>query len=510
MARLNKVLQGKPDETMLKAVQGFFHENREHLIPGAINAIPVSPSVSALYESRLGRSANVESDGRQVLNKLEIQRGFYNPSNREPVLPGSGIKGAIRTALLDAVNNGRRTVRGERNRDLQQRLFNYTMRDLHQDPMRLVQFGDAAWQSPMNLNGAEIRFAVNRKKHPVEDQGTLVQSQAEQQGLYQLLECVPALRLRAFEGSLSILDVSSVGASSKLPDPGLQFGFAEIALACNRFYRPILNAELKLMQTRGFSDDKWRKAIDTLLSGDVAARLEHNRAFFLRVGRHSGAESVTLNGARSIKIMKGRGEQPEYLPESKTLWLAADELHDQRHLLPFGWLLVEMVSGVDQAPSWPEADIVSQSAISSVADWKQDVDTRRESLAEQQAHEQERRRIQIEEQQRIQKQQEDAERQKQDKLAAELAGLPEDAAQLVKLAQKERWQVDNNALLAGVERYLKDHEDISPTAVGKLHEILEKSWPGIMKNPDATKGKKAKPKYKDRPRGLAKQLLGLG
>jgi CRISPR-associated protein Csm5 len=76
----------------------------------------------------------------------------------------------------------------------------------------------------------------------------------------------------------------------------------------------------------------------------------------LRVGRHSGAESVTVSGARNgaIKIMKGRGQPPKYADAPKTLWLAADSKDQRTGLLPFGWLLVEVEPLEAPAQDWPE------------------------------------------------------------------------------------------------------------------------------------------------------------
>ena len=69
---------------------------------------------------------------------------------------------------------------------------------------------------------------------------------------------------------------------------------------------------------------------------------ERGDAFLLRVGRHSGAESVTLDGVRDIRIMQGRGMPARFADEATTVWLAAERENITRgDLLPFGWLLVE-------------------------------------------------------------------------------------------------------------------------------------------------------------------------
>ena len=380
--KLDGMLAGKANTEMLKRVQAFFHHNREWLIPAAVNLVPVSEEMEKLYKARVGKAANIERDGKQVLHALEIERAAYHPVDRRLYLPGTGLKGAIRTALLDAVNAGQDTRHGERNRDLQQRLFRYTMRDLYKDPMRLVQVGDCAWRAEDALNSAEILFAVNRKKRPVRKNGELLASQAEKQNLHQLLECATPFRFRAFQGHLNIAEPVGVeGREDALPE--LRFSFGEIATACNRYFRPIFERETRLLRERGYLDSRWRETVERLLGDeDLARRLAANDAFLLRVGRHSGAESVTLNGVRSIKIMQGKGEKPSWEEEPKTLWLATADQQDQRYLRPFGWLLVEMTEPGEALPDWPAAEAMMADHAREMREWLRAVEDKKNELAE--------------------------------------------------------------------------------------------------------------------------------
>lgn len=376
--RLGRMLEGQPTPDTLRQVQRFFYDNREALIAVAQHQVRVNPTVEAFYRERVGQVAQYETGGQKVQNRLEIERTAYNPPTGQAILPGSGIKGAIRTALLDAINDGhllsekvRKEERKKRNEALQKELFKYEK--LENNPLRLVSLGDAHLFDPTTF-ATQVRFAVNRKKDAVFQGGAELDSQAERQGLYQLLECLPPLVPRVFDGSLTIRDTGDV-ASPKWPS--LRFNFPEIVLACNRHYRPLLEAELKLLKSRGFLDQDWEQALVRVLSGPIAQALEQNRAFLLRVGRHSGAEAVTLAGVRDIKIMRGRGEPPEYLDHAKTVWLASDERLAKRQLLPFGWLLVEPWQDDQALPPWPAVDYDS-----SHATWKRQAQERQSRLAE--------------------------------------------------------------------------------------------------------------------------------
>ncbi len=367
--RLDKILNGRPNQDMLLQVQSFFYHNRERLIAAARHQVQVNPSVEAFYNERIGRVSQHESGGRRVQNRLEIERTAWNSVTGQATLPGSGLKGAIRTALLDAENNGQPlcyALKNDRqaNRKLQQELFQGSF---HTDPLRLIMMGDANLNQPQQF-ATQVHFALNRKKETVTDSsGNLRQSRAEQAGLYQLLECLPAMQPRAFYSNLSIQ------RESKMPEqkwPSMQFTLAEIARACNQFYLARLQAELTLLRKRSYIDKTWSDRLDLLLSQDwLSQALAKNRAFLLRVGRHSGAESVTLNGLRDIKVMKGRDKRPDYLDHAKTLWLAGDQRQLQTNLLPFGWLLVEPFVEPSELPAWP-----AQAEDKSISQWRLEID----------------------------------------------------------------------------------------------------------------------------------------
>lgn len=454
--KLDRILAGKPDDAMLRQVQGFFHANRERLIGHSRRQVRVNKSIEAFYKDRVGKVAQHEHGGRKVQNKLEIERTAWNPVSGKPILPGSGLKGAIRTALLDRENDGRRLGGGERNRDLQNRLFDFRPGKFELDPMRLIRLGDAPLRNGIDLP-TEVLFALNRKKRPVEKNGTEVQSRAEQQGLYQLLECLPPLFDRPFAGTLTVQDLDQVG--NERNTPRLRFGIDDIATACNRFYQPILERELALLRQRGFVDAHWADRIEQLLR-QLQPPFEKGRAFLLRAGRHSGAESVTLNGVRSIKIMKGRGEKPDWSDSPKTLWLAGHERQAQRDLLPFGWLLVE-IDPTDQPP------ISAVETVREIEKWQRQVDSRvaalwerverewtEEAAREQRLREEQRRAAAEEEVRRAQKEAERLEREaalaKMAPIEREIHGF-ESIPEALKVLESGKWGDDQSE----AARYLK-------------------------------------------------------
>jgi CRISPR-associated protein Csm5 len=389
---LDRITKGKPDTEMLKAVQTFFYHRREALKPWAIHAIPVLDGVAKYYVSRVGQAGNREGNGKEVIHKLEIDRTAYNPVTRQPVLFGSSVKGAIRTALLNHVNN-KATLsvqdanlfilenlkgyeRKQREREqkkvfprLNERLFQFRAGKFELDPMRLVQISDAAWNEKNNLPTSQVLITVNRKKHKVVDEHGIERlSQTDgKENLNKLLECVPAWRYRTFTGQLNLQLVDNLpySAKTKLPQDTLSFTVEKIAQICSAFYVPILKAEMNIMRERGLLSGDWDKNIQELLA-KMTGKLMKGNIFLLRVGRHSGAEAVTLNGVRHIKIMKG---DPEYQQQTKTLWLAAQHKDQRTDLLPFGWVLVEVQPGDTPTGDWPELVGLCASQHSEAQQW---------------------------------------------------------------------------------------------------------------------------------------------
>jgi CRISPR-associated protein Csm5 len=368
------IVNGKPDDTMLTRVQAFFHIHREKLLAFAMPPIPTASGVKSLYEKRISKTAQHDGQGKRVINKLEIERSFYNPVDGKPLLPGSSIKGAIRTALLDGINNG--NDRNERNQQLQERLFEGKF---HTDPMRLVSISDAGWQGSADKPACQVQFAVNRKRKPVIKNGQLVQSQAEASNLYQLLECVSPYHYQSFTGSLTLHNTQSVAQNNlKLPKQQFHWTAKDIAKACNDFYVGLFWQEFNAIKERGYLKTDWLNQMEQLLDNGLSKRLHDGDAFLLRVGRHGGAEALTLNGLRNIMI-KGKGKEKTWEKQPKTWWLAADDVSNKQGLLPFGWVLVEIDS---KAPDSP-LQLWFENGNSDLTAWMQQQLTKQNSLKQQ-------------------------------------------------------------------------------------------------------------------------------
>jgi CRISPR-associated protein Csm5 len=271
--QLARIAEEKHGQAALQQIQAFVHERRQTLKQYSAHVLPASDGVERLYQDRIGQTAQRETGGRNISNQLAIQRSSFNPHSQIPYLPGSSVKGAIRTALLDTLNDGRRLKRvtdpkthqerPQNNLELQQDLLRFSARNLEDDPLRLLKVGDAEYRHGDGLNGLEIRFAVNRKRKP-SDKPTRADN-----GPPILLECLAAARSQAFQMALTLQNGDPLKElSAKLPFSD----FPGLAASCNRFYLKQRESELKRLPGLGYVPRGCAESLSSLLKGEWGRR----------------------------------------------------------------------------------------------------------------------------------------------------------------------------------------------------------------------------------------------
>lgn len=105
--------------------------------------------------------------------------------------------------------------------------------------------------------------------------------------------------------------------------------------------------------------------------------------------------------------------------------------------------------------------------------------------------------------------QESEQTRRQIEIQTRLAQLDPVARELEQEILAKRWEENKDPFVQpGVpERWIERLEkEPSPRAVERLKQLFSKHFPGLLENPDCTKGKKGKYEYKERWRNLAKRL----
>lgn len=197
------------------------------------------------------------------MNQFTINRSAFNVNSQLPYIPGSAVKGALRTAYLNWAakvfpSNERKGK--ELEKDLLKGSF-------QSDPLRMLKVSDFI---PVYGVKTKICYAVNEKKRP---------SNQAARGPYQILEVIEPGAI--FSGSVTI-DEPFAGAGIERPlSQKLLFENAMM------FYKDEKKREDMQLAAVDLTGTKY----DPLKDGHL-----------LRLGRHSGAECLTVEGHRKIKI----------------------------------------------------------------------------------------------------------------------------------------------------------------------------------------------------------------
>lgn len=358
-AALNEVQRSKLMDVArrgsLPGIQRFFRDNADTFKPHAHVVMPVCAGVARMYEQRIGKAANVEASGNQVFNKLEIERHVYTGTLQQPFIPGTSFKGALRTSWLDELNGKRvpHDVEFKRNGEakssaaLEKRLLGG---DFQTSPLRLLKVADLM---PTREPEREVLFAVNRKKREVMKDGQEMQPK----GIAARKDCVLYGQYRLFVADVTLpallQHMDATDSKGKPATPQVQqltargsVDLRRLAQQSNQYHQQRLRRELAVLDGRCLVHPSWKRSIDLLLSSQTSLgkKLQTGDAFLVRIGRYGSADSKTLTGegVASIKIMGAKGSPPTFESTTKTVWLAAQNDNDLKHLVPFGWAVVEI------------------------------------------------------------------------------------------------------------------------------------------------------------------------
>lgn len=240
------------------------------------------------------------------MNQFTINRTAFNINSKLPYIPGSAIKGALRTAYLNLLAKVSPSTE-RKGKELEKDLLKGSFQT---DPLRMLKVSDF---TPLYGVKTKIVYAVNEKKKP---------SDQTARGPYQILEVIEPGAV--FSGSVTI--------DEPFADAGIKTPLSQKLLFDNAI--------------KFYTDEKKREDIQ-LATVDIAGTPYDplKDGHLLRIGRHSGAECLTIEGHRQIKIMRGGGKQITSSIGASTFWLAAEVRKPapgaKSTLRPFGWVVLE-------------------------------------------------------------------------------------------------------------------------------------------------------------------------
>jgi CRISPR-associated protein Csm5 len=340
-------------------IYALLQKHKDLFIPHAYKIIPVADGVTEKYRQSLGKPVQTEGDLQNVFNNNYLERAAYLPGNGNLYLPGSSVKGAVRTAWLEALYakapseirarydtaddstdnpppSGTQDKYGSR---LEETLL---LGRFHTSPMRLLKTADFM---PQRDIARKIVFACNFKKYPPKSNA----AGNSERPIATRKEVILPGQYRAFVSETLIQDLSGARDVKPGTTPKLRPDIKELAGCCNTYYRKRFDEEFALLFRRNFADKAKLERLGALYR-QLHGKLDAGEVFLIRLGRFNTAESKTIAAAARVRIMTGKGNPARFRRSGTTVWLAADNERQESGLLPFGWALVEINPQEDCRP----------------------------------------------------------------------------------------------------------------------------------------------------------------
>lgn len=319
--------------------------------------------IQAFLRSRIDpeRHAVVKVDASQTfLNEFELKA--WNPNNQFRVdmmprnphsgrvyLPGSSIKGAIRTAVANYFTNLKESTRNtvhdavrkapsrDKGKILEEAAFNRRHWETERDAFRLVDIEDA----PLPLESTRIDRASNF--NPNKPGSDKIQMWVER--LKARVDDVS--KVPTFVVTLH-LDTLAMRHSQVQRILGRNLDLATIVEACNRFYWKRMVEEGDKFDGRQSNSESWRRLYDAFPKGKTQdGRIvpiepsknywssEKQKRLLIRVGRFSHFESLSVDELRQGYNIQAKRPITN-MGATRTRCVAETGMP----ALPFGWLLL--------------------------------------------------------------------------------------------------------------------------------------------------------------------------
>lgn len=351
------------NSTDIKQVYQFFKNNPKPFRDCAYRKVVVSKEVARNYKTKLGQNVqannphgNKNGKKESVINDLSIACTSTNPQTHLPVIYGSALKGCVRTAVLNHLCKEKYTD----NKQMQTKLLGSFNQDM------FSAFKPSDLEAISNTIDTYASYAYQYKKHGDNKQGTIPIR----------IETIAPAQYQAFSGSLNIYLEKNI--DKKLPD------IKEMVKMLNNYHLAIWNKEFDLLIKKDIVNNQDLQNINTLIH-KLNLKDSENIAL-IRLGKLCGAESKTLPQVANIKIMRGKGNAPDYRKENTTIWLTEDKL-------PLGWALLEVNPSAENAAlkTWCENNNRIVQKINQAIEKAEKEDKElKEELAKQQEKEQQR------------------------------------------------------------------------------------------------------------------------
>ena len=270
------------------------------------------------YRTRVGEGSYEQL--RQILQHEqrsgEVMILPRNELSGEVIIPGSSIKGALRTAVVSYLanlpNSPRPELKGcQKGSEVEQRVLGYSQRDLEKDPFRHVSVSDSVWPA----SEVQIDRPRLRKLGREDEQTSGVQMHAER-------------LLSAADGASpsTVIEISLHEPNGRRA-PGVRLTWDEVLDACRSFYEERSRTERNHFKPL-------IKKFDNMWCEQFEPELQKG-AILIRVGRFCHFDSLSIDNLRR-KPGKTSQLQQHDIGSTRTMCEISQDIQ-----VPFGWALLE-------------------------------------------------------------------------------------------------------------------------------------------------------------------------
>lgn len=450
--RQKKELCERVAEVKLPQLQKFFKDNKETFKSIAHHVVKLHSGVAIDYKDNFGEITISPKDETtttkpKASNEFRIERTAYNPINYSIYIPGSALKGFIRTALWEPIAT--QLSDAEKKERFTGKLDFVSGNAQAFEEKELGRMQNSAFRAirVTDLKAAEdtCSYVVYATKY--------VKKTGKPKSLKNKLESILDAQYRGFSGEINLMhfpDELYKSKSELLPKrlSTIQ-DISYLMRLLHQYSIKRFNEESQyLREIGGYIHNAWLDAMHYLLSA-LASDIKAGRVALVRLGKYVGASNMTLKQNAYIKC------KDDYLKDSNTWWLATHSSKESNDVKPFGWALLEVNPDGD---NYHLKEYCLNNSSKTLREAREAI----KLLSERREKEMQRRRE--EERKKMKRLQEEKEREKQ---------KAEWAASYAAMSESEKLYADVEALFVGFDFNARNQAK-NDAKYQELKEVLEK------------------------------------
>lgn len=320
-------------------VFGFFRDNfnKDKI---KCRQVKASSDLFQRYEEILA----IGSLSKDAINQFELKRTISNPIKNVPYIPGSSIKGCLKTLWMSEINrcSDFPIVKSPDNARFEKNIEkNITGGAFARDPFRFVKVSDF-YPIEKTDNLTMMMYAVMFPKTNEEKEN--FQKAEKRNSLTVALEVIP--KGVDFEGIISFNDQCELPESAKLKPISIAGIQQKSKFYYYKHQENPKDKDSLFIPSKMLNEASWlnEKGVDISFAKKIIECFKNKQLGFpIRIGHHSSAEFITIDNCRSIRITPQKVKPPKYSDTSTNIWLASSRKKPDspKNLQAFGWAMLE-------------------------------------------------------------------------------------------------------------------------------------------------------------------------